>query len=110
MIESLRAWLTPASAPSAPAAPAAGPAMPSGRVFAVAADTALLRTGPSADYRTLATLSRGTLVLVTEADPGGAWVRVAVPGGLAGFLPLAELTPEVAVDALNDLGALAPRE
>lgn len=111
LIDSVRAWLAPAPPAAAPALPpAAVSARPSGRVFAVSAEKTLLRTGPSADYRTLATLARGTLVLVTEADPGGAWVRVAVPGGLTGFLPLAELTPEVAVDALNDLGALAPRD
>ena len=75
-----------------------------GRVYGVSAKQASLRTGPGANYQLLALLNQGTVVLVTEADPGGKWLRVTTPDGASGFIDVGQLTPDVRIDALEDIG------
>ncbi len=79
-------------------------AVPTGRVYSVAAKQANLRTGPGDNYQLLAVLNQGTLVLVTEADPSGKWLRVATPDGASGFMDVNQLSPDVRIDALEDVG------
>jgi len=83
------------------------PAVPagSGRVYSIATLQANLRTGPGANYRLLAILAKGTVVLVTEADPAGQWLRVVTPDGAAGFVAANQLSPDVGIDALEEIGA-----
>ncbi|MCB2108228.1 MAG: hypothetical protein KDE14_11025, partial [Rhodobacteraceae bacterium] len=96
----VKSWFKPApvaetvSASSAPSA---------GRIYAIKNDSVALRTGPSADYNAVKTISKGTLVLATEADPGGTWLRVVLMDRTSGFLPLSALTPNIDVDALDAL-------
>ncbi len=89
-----------------PAAPSSA-ALPTGRVYAVSAKQASLRTGPGAGYQLLALLNQGTVVLVMEADPSGQWMRVTTPDGASGFIALAQLSPDVRIDALEDMGSFA---
>ena len=97
---------------SAPNVPAADPAQPStdvrggavGRVYSIAVDSTAVRTGPGATYQVLAVLSQGTVVLVTETDPTGAWYRVTTAEGTSGFVAQPSLSPDVRVDALKDMG------
>ena len=98
--------------PSAPADPAQsstavrGGAI--GRVYSIAVDSTAVRTGPGASYQVVAVLGQGTVVLVTESDPTGAWYRVSTAEGTQGFVPVPSLSPDVRMDALKDLGAFAP--
>ena len=94
------------SAPAAPA-PMSLPASKvlTGRVYGVSAKQASLRTGPGPNYQLLALLNQGTVVLVTEADPGGKWLRVTTPDGASGFIDIGgQLTPDVRIDALEEIG------
>ena len=97
---------TPTSAP-APPTPSGDRLTPTGRVYSVVAAAASLRTGPGASYRLVAVLKQGTLVLVTEADPGGQWLRVTTGDGGAGFVATAQVSPDVRMDALRDVGGFA---
>ncbi len=83
---------------------AAAPVIPTGRVYSVAAGQANLRTGPGDNYQLLSMLSQGAVVLVTEADPGGTWLRVTTPDGASGFMAVDQLSPEVRIDAFGDIG------
>lgn len=76
-----------------------------GRVYSVAKDSASIRTGPGTNYQMEAMLKTGTLVLATETAPDGRWVRVVTADGTAGFMSVDELTPDVPLDAMNDIGA-----
>ena len=95
--------------------PNADPAQPSadvrpnaqGRVYSIAVDSTAVRTGPGSTYQVVAVLSKGTVVLVTETDPSGAWLRVATAEGTSGFVAQAALSPDVRMDALKDLGSFA---
>ena len=78
-----------------------------GRVFSVTADNTAVRTGPGATYQMVAALALGSVVLVTETDPSGAWLRITTPDGAAGFVPASALSPDVSVDALKDVGSFA---
>ncbi len=80
----------------------AGPV--TGRVYSVAAKLGNLRTGPGTNYQLVAVLSQGTVVLVTEADPSGQWLRVTTPDGATGFMSVTQLSPDVRIDALEDIG------
>ena len=95
------------SAPAAPATQAAPAATPDiiGRVYAVSKDAAAVRTGPGQSYQLEAVLKIGTLVLATEAAPGGAWLRVVTSDGTSGWLATDEMTADLPADALNDIGA-----
>ncbi len=75
-----------------------------GRVYSIAVDSTAVRTGPGATYQVLAVLSHGTVVLVTETDPTGAWYRVTTAEGTSGFVAQPSLSPDVRVDALKDMG------
>jgi len=77
----LAAGEEPAKAPAAPAA-SAGPAAPYSAV--VVREDARVRAGPSANFRVLEKLAKGTVVTVTgvEAD----FARVRVPGGVPVFV------------------------
>lgn len=77
----------------------------SGRIYAVNVDSLALRTGPGETYRIAAVIERDKVVLVTEEDAGGRWVRIMLNDGTAGFVEASGLTPNVNVDALNALGA-----
>jgi curved DNA-binding protein CbpA len=79
-----------------------------GRVYAVSAEQTQLRTGPAESFRVLALLTKGSVLLVTEADAGGQWVRVTLGDGAEGFVEAKDLTPDVGVDALGALGGFAP--
>jgi curved DNA-binding protein CbpA len=63
------------------------------RVFAVAAETAPLRTGPNDAFEVIASLARGTRVTSLETDPGGAWLRVVLDDGRTGFIAADQLGP-----------------
>lgn len=76
-----------------------------GRVYSVTKDGAAVRTGPGASYQMEAMLKTGTLVLATETAPDGQWLRVVTSDGTAGFVAVGELTPDVPLDAINDVGA-----
>lgn len=93
---------------AAPAVSTPMPAVATGRVYSVAAKQASLRTGPGANYQLIAVLNQGSVVLVTEADPGGRWLRVATPDGATGFMELSQLSPDVRLDALEDIGGFKP--
>ena len=73
------------------------------------AKQANLRTGPGTNYQLVALLNQGSVVLVTEADPGGRWLRVATPDGATGFVDLNELSPDVRLDALEDIGGFSKK-
>jgi curved DNA-binding protein CbpA len=75
-----------------------------GRVYSVTTDGAAVRTGPGASYQMEAVLKAGTLVLATETAPDGQWLRVVTSDGTAGFIAAGELTPDVPLDAINDVG------
>jgi hypothetical protein len=94
-------------APTAVSAPHTNtvPAIATGRVYSVAAKQANLRTGPGSNYQLVSILSQGGVVLVTEADPSGKWLRVATPEGTTGFMDASDLSPDVRLDALEDVGA-----
>jgi len=85
------------------------PVVATGRVYSVAAKQASLRTGPGMNYQLVALLSQGSVVLVTEADPGGKWLRVATPDGATGFVELNQLSPDVRLDALEEIGGFAKK-
>ena len=89
-----------------PSQPLAAPALNTGRVYSVVAPQANLRTGPGANYQLSALLRQGTVVLVTETDPTGTWLRVTTPDGATGFVAGSQLSPDVHLDALEDLGDL----
>ena len=91
---------TPSRNPMAPMT--AGPV--TGRVYSVAAKLGNLRTGPGVNYQLVAVLSQGTVVLVTEADPNGQWLRVTTADGATGFMSVSQLSPDVRIDALEDIG------
>jgi len=84
--------------------PAAEPVR-SGRIYAVKVDALELKTGPGEAYRVEMLLKKGTVVLVTEEDPGGRWVRIMLSDDTTGFVAASGLTPDVDVDALTTLGA-----
>ena len=88
---------------SAPGVPAMAPVQ-TGRVYSVSVKQASLRTGPGTDYQLLALLNLGMVVLVMEADPSGQWLRVTTPDGASGFIAAAQLSPDVRIDALEDIG------
>ncbi|MDX2145671.1 MAG: DnaJ domain-containing protein [Rhodospirillaceae bacterium] len=100
-----------APAPVVAPAPAVAPP-PSdirvGRVHAVGVEQTQLRTGPADTFRVLALLTKGNVLLVTETDPAGLWVRVTLSDGVEGFVEAKDLTPDVGVDALGALGGFAP--
>jgi hypothetical protein len=75
----------------------------SGRVYGVNVDALALRTGPGETFRVTMTLKRGTIVLATEQDSSGRWVRIILNDGTDGFVETRSLTPDVNVDALNAL-------
>lgn len=75
-----------------------------GRVYSIAVDSTAVRTGPGATYQVVAVLSQGTVVLVTESDPSGAWYRVTTAEGAQGFVLASSLSADVRMDALKDLG------
>jgi hypothetical protein len=83
------------------------PGTTTGRVFSVSAKLGNLRTGPGANYQLVAILSQGTLVLVTETDPAGQWLRVTTPEGATGFVAINQLSPDVRIDALEEVGGFA---
>lgn len=89
-------------------APASGPAREQeyvvGRVYSVTKEGAAVRTGPGASYQMEAILKTGTLVLATETAPDGQWLRVVTSDGTAGFIAAGELTPDVPLDAINEVG------
>jgi len=89
--------------PGASASPGIS-AVPTGRVYSVAAKQSNLRTGPGDNYQLISVLAQGTVVLVTEADPGGKWLRVATPDGASGFMAVNQLSPDVRIDALEEIG------
>ena len=80
------------------------PAVPTGRVFSVIAKQANLRTGPGDNYQLVSVLGQGTLVLVTETDPSGQWLRITTPDGANGFMAVSQLSPDVRMDALEEVG------
>jgi uncharacterized protein YgiM (DUF1202 family) len=70
------------AADDAPAAAAPASATPYAAV--VARDEARVRAGPSANYRVLEKLARGTVVVVTGSE--GEFLRVRIPGGVPVFV------------------------
>lgn len=75
-----------------------------GRVYSVARDNAPLRTGPDDSYRLEAMLKMGTLVLATETNPDGTWLRVETSDRGVGFMRAGDLTTDVQADPLDDVG------
>lgn len=90
---------------TAPARPAVSPGMAMGRVFSVSAKQATLRTGPGTHYQVISVLPQGTIVLMTEADPGGTWLRVTVPDGASGFMAASQLSAEIRLDTFEEMGS-----
>ncbi|MEQ9449670.1 MAG: DnaJ domain-containing protein [Rhodospirillaceae bacterium] len=83
-----------------------------GRVFSVAAETASLRTGPGESYQLVAVLAKDTVVLATEFDPSGAWLRIVTADGTEGFIALESLSTTVRAgsrDAISGLGSAPPQ-
>ncbi len=70
-----------------------------GRLLRVTVDTANLRTGPGANYQLINVLKRDAIVLATESDPSGEWVRVTVEDGVNGFMELGDLSSGVLPDS-----------
>lgn len=94
----------PQSTPAiAPIAVAPMPEVRSGRIYGVRVEALALKTGPGEAYRVSTLLKKGTVVLVTEQDPGGRWVRILLSDETTGFVEAKGLTPDVDVDALNAL-------
>jgi len=92
-------------APSAPSVASKGKTDSAvGRVYSVLADTASLRTGPGPGYQLVALAPLGTLLLVVESDPTGQWLRVTMADGTAGFVSANQVSPDVRVDVLKDMG------
>lgn len=75
-----------------------------GRVYSVIAETASLRTGPGTNYQLVALATQGTLLLVVESDPSGQWLRVTTAEGTSGFVSANQVSPDVRVDALKEMG------
>lgn len=75
----------------------------SGRIYAVKTDDLVVRTGPSENYRIDTQLERGSVVMVTEQDSSGRWVRVLLHDGNSGFVQAKGLTPNIDIDALAKL-------
>jgi len=90
--------------PSRPITVPMTPGAVTGRVYSVAATLGNLRTGPGTNYQLVAVLSQGTVVLVTETDPSGQWLRVTTPEGTTGFMAADQLSQDVRIDALEDIG------
>jgi len=84
---------TPAPAGD-PAPPKAGPVI--GRLYAVRPPSLPVRSGPGDTYQVLATLSRDTVLMVTEVSPDGRWGRVLSARGVSGFVPADSLEPTMA--------------
>ena len=78
--------------------------LPVPRFVTLHADRVNLRTGPGAGYQLVAVLPQGTLVLVMESDPGGAWLRVTTADDAQGFVQATQVSPDVMMDALKDVG------
>ncbi len=95
----------PAITAPSPVGTPVGTPVRSGRIYAVMAPALALKTGPGEAYRVNTLLKKGTVVLVTEEDPTGHWVRILMTDGTTGFVETKGLTPDVNVDALNTLGA-----
>ena len=70
-----------------------------GRLLRVTADTANLRTGPGANYQLINVLKKDAIVLATESDPSGEWLRVTVEDGVNGFMALSDLSSGVLPDS-----------
>lgn len=93
-----------APTPSRPITVPMTPGAVTGRVYSVAVKLGNLRTGPGTNYQLVAVLSQGTVVLVTETDPGGQWLRVTTPEGATGFMSVEQLSQDVRIDALEEIG------
>lgn len=64
-----------------------------GDLYAVRPPALAVRSGPGESYRVLATLSRDTVLMITELSPDGRWGRVLSARGISGFVPTASLVP-----------------
>ncbi|WP_051013696.1 DnaJ domain-containing protein [Pararhodospirillum photometricum] len=62
---------------------------PSGRVYAVAVPTTVVRTGPGEAFETVAVLQRNTFVMFV--DTAGAWARVVTAQGVLGYVWLDDM-------------------
>jgi hypothetical protein len=105
LIETAKSVLTEPAAPRVSTPMIQTSDVRTGRIYAVAVEALPLRTGPGEAYRIDILLKQNTVVLVTEQDPGGQWVRILLNDGASGFVEAARLTPDVDMDALNALGA-----
>jgi hypothetical protein len=63
-------------------------------LYVIAPDSVMVRREPAADADIAGTLSRGTVVMVTEVSRDGAWSRVLSARGISGFVPSAALTTD----------------
>jgi curved DNA-binding protein CbpA len=77
-----------------------------GRVLSVVGENASLRTGPGSNYQLVAILTKGTVVLATESDPGGVWLRVVDTDGTAGFMNIDQLSVDIRAEPIEALGAI----
>lgn len=78
-----------------------------GRVLSVAVETAHLRTGPGSNYQLVTVLAKGAVVLATESDPSGAWLRVVTTDGTTGFMNIDQLSADMRADPIETLGDLS---
>lgn len=74
-----------------PAARSPEAAAPSGPLFQVRSDGTILRAGPDAAERAVATLPAGMVVMATGESRDGAWRRVLSVRGASGFVPATAL-------------------
>ncbi len=82
-----QAHITAKRPDTSPAAPVIG------HLYAVRPPALAVRSGPGESYRVLATLSRDTVLMITELSPDGRWGRVLSARGISGFVPTASLVP-----------------
>ncbi|SDE32857.1 DnaJ domain-containing protein [Rhodospira trueperi] len=83
---------TPADpAPTPPPPPEAAPME---GLYVIGPDSVEVRRLPAPDAGVAGTLSRGTVVMVTEVSRDGAWSRVLSARGISGFVPSAALTTD----------------
>ncbi len=71
-----RAAATPAAVPTPTATPT-----PASRQAEIVAEGLSVRSGPGIDCSVVATLVKGNIVPVLEADPNTGWLHVQLPGG-----------------------------
>jgi len=67
------------------------PEVPMGGLYTVAPASLAVRAAPDSTARVAGTLTRGTVVMVTEMTRDGTWSRILSARGISGFVPTTAL-------------------